>query len=126
MARRHLHRGPDYSPSDYATEFGIVAQAVAQDSNIPTKNNLIGPSVASGPWKPEDVWATGFIQNYQDVLGALAVEQCVDLVAFLILRLTPHTAILITIVRTRSPTVDLELRRTRKTSSRITSITRRA
>ena len=73
---RHLHRAPTYGPSDYAGEFGVVVQAIAQDPLIPTRNNLIGPSIASGPWKPEDVWATGFITTYADELGALAVEQC--------------------------------------------------
>ena len=72
---RHLHRPPGYSPQDYANEFGLVAQAMAQDPNILTHNNLIGPSVASGPWKPEQVWDTGFITTYEDVLGALSVEQ---------------------------------------------------
>ena len=74
---RHEHRPPDYSPQNYTDEFGVVVQAIAQDSLIPTRNNLIGPSVASGPWTPEDVWNTGFITTYSDVLSALAVEQYV-------------------------------------------------
>lgn len=50
-------------------------QAIAQNSNIKTQDNLIGPSVASGPWSPEDVWNTGFISDHASALGALAVEQ---------------------------------------------------
>lgn len=74
---RHQHRPADYDAQDYADEFGLVVQAIAQDPNIPVRNDLIGPSVASGPWKPEDVWNTGFITTYADALGALAVEQYV-------------------------------------------------
>ena len=47
------------------------------DSGIPNKNMLIGPSVATGPWTPELVWDTGFINTYSDYLFALAVEQYV-------------------------------------------------
>ena len=45
------------------------------DTAIPNKNMLICPSVSTGPWTPEDVWNTGFINNYSDHLYALAVEQ---------------------------------------------------
>jgi hypothetical protein len=45
------------------------------DSGIPNKNMLICPSVATGPWTPEQVWNTGFIDTYSDYLTALAVEQ---------------------------------------------------
>ena len=48
---------------------------MAADSGIPNKNMLISPSVASGPWTPEQVWDTGFINAYSDYLSALAVEQ---------------------------------------------------
>ena len=50
-------------------------QAIANDPNIPVKNNLIGPSVATGAWTPEMVWDTGFITPYSNSLSALAVEQ---------------------------------------------------
>ncbi|EGN92294.1 glycoside hydrolase family 79 protein [Serpula lacrymans var. lacrymans S7.3] len=69
----HGHRPQTYSPSDYFGEFGTIIQAIANDANIPVKNNLIGPSV-SGTWTPEDVWNTGFVPSYSSSLGALAVE----------------------------------------------------
>ena len=46
-----------------------------EDNGIPSKNILLGPSVASGNWKPEQVWDTGFINTYSDNLAALTVEQ---------------------------------------------------
>ncbi|KAI0087487.1 glycoside hydrolase superfamily [Irpex rosettiformis] len=74
----HSHRPSTYSPADYNTEFGTVVQAIAQNPEIKTRNNLIGPSVASGPWSPEDVWNTGFIEDHASALSALAVEHYPD------------------------------------------------
>lgn len=50
-------------------------QAIGTDDAIPLKNNLIAPSVATGPWTPESVWDTGFVGAYTNSLGALSVEQ---------------------------------------------------
>ncbi|KAJ7731915.1 glycoside hydrolase family 79 protein [Mycena maculata] len=69
----HDHRNSSYSPQNYANEFGEMVDALAADSNVPVKNNLIGPSV-SGTWTPEMVWDTGFITDYLDNLFALSVE----------------------------------------------------
>jgi hypothetical protein len=52
-----------------------MVQAIGNDSNIPVKNNLIGPSIATGAWTPEMVWDTGFVTSYANSLLALAVEQ---------------------------------------------------
>jgi hypothetical protein len=71
---RHKHRNQTYGPQDYTNEFGQLVAALAKDSHVPVKNNLIGPSV-SGTWTPETVWNTGFISQYTASLGALAVEQ---------------------------------------------------
>lgn len=71
----HQHRPATYSPYDYFGEFGVLIAAIGNDSNIPVKNMLIGPSVATGAWTPEMVWDTGFIPAYTDSLSALAVEQ---------------------------------------------------
>ncbi len=38
---------------------------------------LLAPSVSTGPWTPEQVWDTGFIQTYSQYLAYLAVEQYV-------------------------------------------------
>ncbi|KAJ7691770.1 glycoside hydrolase family 79 protein [Mycena rosella] len=69
----HSHRNSSYNPQAYADEFGELIAALAADSNVPVKNNLIGPSV-SGTWTPEMVWDTGFISEYTTNLGALSVE----------------------------------------------------
>ena len=52
-------------------------QAIASDSNIPTRNNLVAPSINVGPWTPESVWNTGFVAAYSSALGALSVQQYV-------------------------------------------------
>ncbi|KAJ7126148.1 glycoside hydrolase family 79 protein [Mycena epipterygia] len=69
----HQHRNTSYDPQNYANEFGELVAALAADSNVPVRNNLIGPSV-SGTWTPEMVWNTNFIPTYTDNLGALSVE----------------------------------------------------
>ena len=71
----HLHRPPTYSPQDFFNEFGAAIQVIGNNTQIPIKNNLIAPSVATGPWTPEMVWDTGFVQAYSSSLGALSVEQ---------------------------------------------------
>ncbi|EMD31069.1 glycoside hydrolase family 79 protein [Gelatoporia subvermispora B] len=70
---QHGHRPPGWNETNYFHEFGIVVNAVDDDAHIPAKGNLIGPSI-SGPWTPEDVWNTGYIEAYAPALGALAVE----------------------------------------------------
>jgi hypothetical protein len=52
-----------------------MVQAINNNANIPIKNKLIGPSIATGLWTPEMVWDTGFIPAYTNSLAALAVEQ---------------------------------------------------
>jgi hypothetical protein len=74
----HGHRPATYSPYDYFGEFSTLVQAINNNPNIPVKNNLIGPSVATGLWTPEMVWDTGFIAAYTNSLGALAVEHYPD------------------------------------------------
>lgn len=48
----HGHRNSSYSPSNYFNDFGLVVEAVNNDADIPTKNNLIAPNL-SGTWTPE-------------------------------------------------------------------------
>ena len=47
---------------------------MANDSNIPNKNLLIGPNIATGAWTPEMVWNTGFVDEFSTNLAFLAVE----------------------------------------------------
>ncbi|KAJ6599975.1 glycoside hydrolase family 79 protein [Mycena vulgaris] len=74
----HKHRAETYSPYDYFGEVGDLVAALAADDAVPVKNNLIGPSVATGDWTPEMVWDTGFIDSYSANLMALAVEHYPD------------------------------------------------
>ncbi|KAJ6595642.1 hypothetical protein DFH09DRAFT_144191 [Mycena vulgaris] len=69
----HSHRNSSYDPQAYSDEFGELVAVLAANSNVPVKNNLIGPSV-SGTWTPEMVWDTGYITKYTDSLSALSVE----------------------------------------------------
>jgi len=69
----HGRRNSTYGPYDYFNDFANVADAVENDPNIPTKNNLIAPNIA-GTWTPESVWDTGFIPSFTNNVGALAVE----------------------------------------------------
>jgi hypothetical protein len=70
----HGHRPQGWNQTNYFEEFGNVIDAIANDTAIPARNNLIAPSV-SGSWTPESVFDTGFVTAYTDSLGALAVEQ---------------------------------------------------
>jgi hypothetical protein len=62
------------------TEFATVINAIAANDKINAKNNLIGPSIASADWQPQDVWNTGFIQAYAQNLLYLSVERQASLV----------------------------------------------
>ncbi|KAI0830340.1 glycoside hydrolase family 79 protein [Trametes gibbosa] len=77
LYQRHGHRDIGYGPFDYFGEFGDVIAGI-KALNVPVTNNLIGPSLATGDWYPEDVWNTGFIPAYADTLGALTVEHYPD------------------------------------------------
>ncbi|OBZ74672.1 Beta-glucuronidase [Grifola frondosa] len=73
----HGHRPANYSVWDYFGEFGVVVNAIAADAQIPTRNNLIAPSL-QGTWTPEDVFNTGFVAAYTNALGILSVEHYPD------------------------------------------------
>ncbi|KAK0200670.1 hypothetical protein DFS33DRAFT_1266366 [Desarmillaria ectypa] len=74
LYERHGHRSDGYEPSDYVSEVGQLIYAMTSDANIKNRNNLIGPSVATGDWTPEMVWDTGFVDTYNDNLAYLSVE----------------------------------------------------
>ncbi|KAH9850236.1 hypothetical protein C2E23DRAFT_896579 [Lenzites betulinus] len=91
----HNHRKLDYGPWDYFGEFGLLTGTYGNDAKITRKKSLIAPSTEGGTWKdplnpnnapqgPEAVWNTGFVQQYDEFLSALAVERypnnnCADL-----------------------------------------------
>ena len=72
---RNGHRPSTYAPQDYANDVGSLIKAMEANDGIPNKNMLICPSVATGPWTPEQVWDTGFLDVYSSYLSGLAVEQ---------------------------------------------------
>lgn len=74
----HGHRPSTYAPQDYFNDFGLMVNALKQDSLVSdaTRSLLIGPSVQV-LWTPEQVWATGFIPTYNESLAFLSVERCV-------------------------------------------------
>ena len=72
---RNGHRNSTYAPQDYSNDVQSLIQAMEANSNIPNKNMLICPSVATGAWTPEQVWDTGFINTFNNYISAFAVEQ---------------------------------------------------
>uniref|UniRef100_A0A8H7XVC6 Beta-glucuronidase C-terminal domain-containing protein n=1 Tax=Psilocybe cubensis TaxID=181762 RepID=A0A8H7XVC6_PSICU len=70
----HGHRPPTYGPYDYFGEFGVLVNAMNNDGNIPNRGLLIGPSVSTGKWTPEQIWDTGFVDAYSSSLAYLSVE----------------------------------------------------
>ncbi|KAI0772364.1 hypothetical protein BD413DRAFT_612530 [Trametes elegans] len=73
----HGHRPPTYNVSDYSDEFGVIMNAVQQDSKITSRNNLIAPSL-QGTWTPEDLFTTGFLDSYASSLSTIAMEHYPD------------------------------------------------
>jgi hypothetical protein len=67
-------RPAPYGPQNYSDDIAGLLAAMEANPNIPNKNMLIAPSVASGNWTPEMVWNTGFIQQYSGHLFCLSVE----------------------------------------------------
>ncbi|KAF5371018.1 hypothetical protein D9615_010018 [Tricholomella constricta] len=70
----HGHRIEPYGPEEYANEFESLIKAVQNDANVPIKNMLIGPSLASGPWTPRQVWDTNYLDRFKDSLCAITME----------------------------------------------------
>ncbi|KAF5347305.1 hypothetical protein D9756_009946 [Leucocoprinus leucothites] len=71
-------RTPPYQPQDYNNDLSNLIQTIEANPQIPVKNKLIGPSVASITWGPDDVWNTGFIDTFKDHLFALSAEHYPD------------------------------------------------
>ena len=66
---------PNYGPNDYVGEFALVVNAISQNPNVTPLKNLIGPSVTSVFWTPEQIWQTPFLSEFANSLGALSVQQ---------------------------------------------------
>ncbi|KAG6818505.1 hypothetical protein H0H93_004435, partial [Arthromyces matolae] len=70
----HGHRTAPYDVRQYADEFASLVQAIQNNGNIPVKNILVGPSLASGPWTPDRLWPTGYLDRFKDSLRIIAME----------------------------------------------------
>ncbi|KAF5376627.1 hypothetical protein D9615_007857 [Tricholomella constricta] len=71
---RHGHRDPSYSPSDYVGEFGDLVISMSNEANAKNRNLLIGPNIAFADWTAQQVWDTGFVDQFSANLAYLAVE----------------------------------------------------
>jgi hypothetical protein len=63
---------------DYYNEFKLLVAAIDANPKIPVKNMLIGPSLATGPWDPEKVWETPYLDTFAANLYAITMEKCVS------------------------------------------------
>ncbi|KAG5351031.1 hypothetical protein C0989_008226 [Termitomyces sp. Mn162] len=70
----HGHRVEPYDVTEYTNEFASLVEAIQNNPNVPIKNMLIGPSLASGPWSPDRLWPTGYLDKFKDVLKIIAME----------------------------------------------------
>jgi hypothetical protein len=76
----HNHRPGTYGPQDYLGEFSDAVAAIRANPELQFKNNLIGPSLASGDqgWDPSKVWDTGYLDVHKDSLKYIAMEHYPD------------------------------------------------
>ncbi|KIY53575.1 glycoside hydrolase family 79 protein [Fistulina hepatica ATCC 64428] len=74
----HGHRPQGWGPANYTQEFGELISALEDVPTLSVQHRLVGPSIATGDWTPEDVWNTGFQTKYRNYLYALAVEHYPD------------------------------------------------
>ncbi|GLB45264.1 putative glycosyl hydrolase family 79 C-terminal beta domain [Lyophyllum shimeji] len=70
----HGHRTEPYGPNEYSNEFAALIKAVEDNPRIPIKNMLIGPSLATGPWTPEMLFDTGYLDRFKDSLCMVTME----------------------------------------------------
>jgi hypothetical protein len=72
----HGHRPEGYNEFNYFGEFAELILAIEANPNIPNKHMLVGPSLASGPWQPDQLWKTGYLEAYAEYLNVITMEQC--------------------------------------------------
>ncbi|KAF9529921.1 hypothetical protein CPB83DRAFT_851818 [Crepidotus variabilis] len=71
-------RQAPYNPPDYNNDLSNLIKTIDANPNIPVKNQLLGPSIATGPWVPQQVWDTGFMDTFKDRMYAFTVEHYPD------------------------------------------------
>ncbi|KAF8651053.1 hypothetical protein AX16_004916 [Volvariella volvacea WC 439] len=70
----HHHRPETYNQYDYFGEVAQLIDTIEANPNIPVKDMLVAPSLATGDWWPELVWDTGFLDAFQDHIRYIAME----------------------------------------------------
>ncbi|KAG5636140.1 hypothetical protein H0H81_008996 [Sphagnurus paluster] len=70
----HGHCAEPYGPTGYSNEFAALVTAIQNDPQIPMKKMLIGPSLASGLWSPEQLWETGYLERFKGSLTEVTME----------------------------------------------------
>jgi hypothetical protein len=73
---RFGRRVAPYGPQEYSSEVASLMSTIDANPRIPVKILFLGPSV-SGPWTPEQVWDTAFINRFKDRFYAFTVQQYV-------------------------------------------------
>ncbi|KIY53577.1 glycoside hydrolase family 79 protein [Fistulina hepatica ATCC 64428] len=74
----HGHRDQGWGPANFTDEFAELISAM-QAASYDVNGRLIGPSIATGDWTPEQVWATvGFQTTYKNNLYGLSIEHYPD------------------------------------------------
>ncbi|KAJ7478241.1 hypothetical protein FB451DRAFT_1556993 [Mycena latifolia] len=78
MYTLHGHRPDTYGPYDYLGEVAAFLAQVDTTGADPTgraKTILVGPNIASFSWSLEQVWDTGFVDQFTNNLAYLAGEK---------------------------------------------------
>ena len=73
-------RNSSYDETDYFNDFGQVVQDYVNDANLPNHNKFLAPSVCCGGvgqagWTPEQVFQTGFLDEYAKYLSYISVQR---------------------------------------------------
>jgi hypothetical protein len=91
---RHQHRIAPYTPFDYYGEMSdFLTQLAASglDTTGRAKQLLVAPNIAWGAdWTPDQIWATGLVDTYNDNLAFLAMERSAFYPSFFALDLPGH------------------------------------
>ncbi|KAF7316422.1 Glyco-hydro-79C domain-containing protein [Mycena indigotica] len=74
----HKHRVDPYGPFDYQGEMSDLLSQSATANADPSGqalSKLVVPNIANYAWKPEDVWNTGIVGQFDKNIAYLAVEK---------------------------------------------------
>ncbi|EJU00548.1 hypothetical protein DACRYDRAFT_23005 [Dacryopinax primogenitus] len=69
----HGKRDPDYSISDYMTDFAKVEGDLMASSGVQRKETLVGPSICCN-WQIDDVLSAGYLTQFSQGLSQVSVQ----------------------------------------------------